>query len=61
MLYEVITIPSKVVDYVYLGLGVLAGILIGMISVSMAGVPVGLGTGGGCLISGLIFGWLRAT
>jgi putative transport protein len=53
-------IPSKVVDYVYLGLGVLAGILIGMISVSVAGVPVGLGTGGGCLISGLIFGWLRA-
>ncbi|MDX1268728.1 MAG: TrkA C-terminal domain-containing protein, partial [Oceanisphaera sp.] len=53
-------IPSKVVDYVYLGLGVLTGILIGMISVSVAGVPVGLGTGGGCLISGLIFGWLRA-
>jgi AspT/YidE/YbjL antiporter-like protein len=31
-----------------------------MITVSVAGVPVGLGTGGGCLISGLIFGWLRA-
>jgi len=53
-------VPSKLVDYVYLGLGVLAGILIGMITVSVAGVPVGLGTGGGCLISGLIFGWLRA-
>jgi aspartate-alanine antiporter len=48
-------VPSKVVDYVYLGLGVLVGILVGMVS-----VPVGLGTGGGCLISGLIFGWLRA-
>jgi AspT/YidE/YbjL antiporter-like protein len=53
-------VPSKLVDYVYLGLGVLAGILIGMITVSVAGVPVALGTGGGCLISGLIFGWLRA-
>jgi len=53
-------IPSKLVDYVYLGLGVLAGILLGMITVSVAGAPVGLGTGGGCLISGLIFGWLRA-
>jgi putative transport protein len=53
-------VPSKLVDYVFLGLGVLAGILIGMITVSVAGVPVGLGTGGGCLISGLIFGWLRA-
>jgi aspartate-alanine antiporter len=53
-------VPSKVVDYVYLGLGVLVGILVGMVSVPVAGVPVGLGTGGGCLISGLIFGWLRA-
>ena len=53
-------VPSKAVDYVYLGLGVLAGILVGMITVSVAGVPVGLGTGGGCLISGLIFGWLRS-
>jgi putative transport protein len=53
-------VPSKLVDYVFLGLGVLAGILIGMITVSAAGVPIGLGTGGGCLISGLVFGWLRA-
>jgi putative transport protein len=53
-------VPSTTVDYVYFGLGVLAGILVGMISVSVAGLPVGLGTGGGCLISGLIFGWLRA-
>jgi AspT/YidE/YbjL antiporter-like protein len=53
-------VPSKLVDYVFLGLGVLAGILIGMITVSVAGVPIGLGTGGGCLISGLVFGWLRA-
>ncbi len=53
-------VPSKVVDYVYLGLGVLVGILVGMISLPVAGVPVGLGTGGGCLISGLIFGWLKS-
>ena len=53
-------VRSKTVDYVYFGLGVLAGILVGMISVSVAGMPIALGTGGGCLISGLIFGWLRA-
>ena len=52
--------PSKLVDYVYLGFGILAGILVGMVSVRVAGVPIGLGTGGGCLISGLVFGWLRA-
>jgi len=48
------------VDYVYLGFGVLAGILIGMITVEIAGAPVALHTGGGCLISGLLFGWLRS-
>jgi aspartate-alanine antiporter len=53
-------VPTKTVDYVYLGAGLLVGILVGMVSVPIAGVPVGLGTGGGCLISGLAFGWLRA-
>jgi putative transport protein len=53
-------VPSKLVDYVYLGFGMLTGMLIGMITVSVAGVPVALGTGGGCLISGLTFGWLRS-
>ncbi|MCA1300563.1 aspartate-alanine antiporter [Stappia indica] len=48
------------VDYVYLGLGMIAGILIGMITVPIAGAPVALHTGGGCLISGLLFGWLRS-
>ncbi len=53
-------VPSKTVDYVYFGLGAVVGFLLGLISVSVAGLPVSLGTGGGCLISGLIFGWLRA-
>ncbi len=48
------------VDYVYLGLGIIAGILIGMVTVTVAGSPVALHTGGGCLISGLLFGWLRS-
>jgi putative transport protein len=48
------------VDYVYLGLGIIVGILIGMITVPIAGAPVALHTGGGCLISGLLFGWLRS-
>ncbi len=56
--YEVET--GNVTDYVYLGLGILTGMLIGMITVPIAGAPVALHTGGGCLISGLIFGWLRS-
>ncbi|MCB1810059.1 MAG: aspartate-alanine antiporter [Candidatus Competibacteraceae bacterium] len=48
------------VDYIYLALGIIAGILLGMVSVDIAGSPVSLHTGGGCLLSGLVFGWLRS-
>jgi len=53
-------VASSFVDHVYLGCGMLVGILMGLVSVPLAGVPIGLGIGGGCLVSGLIFGWLRA-
>ena len=53
-------IESHFVDHVYLGTGMLVGILMGLVNVYVAGVPIGLGIGGGCLVSGLIFGWLRA-
>ncbi len=48
------------VDYVYLGLDIVTGILIRMITVNIAGASMALHTGGGCLISGLVFGWLRS-
>jgi AspT/YidE/YbjL antiporter-like protein len=51
---------GEAVDYVYLALGIIVGVLIGMITVPIAGAPVSLHTGGGCLVSGLLFGWLRA-
>lgn len=44
-------------DFVMLGLGVLVGILIGMLGATVAGINVTLGAGGGCLLSGLLFGW----
>ncbi|MCG5075668.1 aspartate-alanine antiporter [Paraburkholderia tagetis] len=47
-------------DFVYLGLGVLAGMMIGRLGVHVGGVALALGTGGGCLLSGLFFGWLRS-
>ncbi len=55
--YEIV--PNNMTDMVYLGFGILAGILIGLIVVPI-GVPLSLGAGGGVLISGLIFGWARA-
>lgn len=47
-------------DFVYLGLGVLVGMMIGRFGVRVGGVALELGTGGGCLLSGLFFGWLRS-
>ncbi|MFP3711771.1 aspartate-alanine antiporter, partial [Paraburkholderia sp. SIMBA_009] len=47
-------------DFVYLGLGVLIGMAIGRLSGSFGGVTLALGTGGGCLLSGLLFGWIRS-
>ncbi|MGW6947783.1 aspartate-alanine antiporter [Streptomyces xanthophaeus] len=47
-------------DFIYLGLGIALGSLIGQIVVRIGGVPLSLGTGGGCLVSGLLFGWFRS-
>jgi putative transport protein len=55
--YEVV--PNDRTDFIYLGLGIFVGILIGMVTVRL-GVPLSLGTGGGALLSGLVFGWARA-
>jgi aspartate-alanine antiporter len=52
--------PGEGVDYIYLALGIICGIIIGGIPVSIAGAEVEMGIGGGCLISGLVFGWFRA-
>jgi putative transport protein len=47
-------------DFVFIAAGVVLGFLIGKISIKVGGVPLTLATGGGCLLSGLAFGWLRA-
>lgn len=52
--------PTIKTDFIYLGIGVTIGILLGRISVPLGKISVTLGTGGGCLLSGLAFGWLRA-
>ncbi|SAL52707.1 aspartate-alanine antiporter [Caballeronia humi] len=47
-------------DFVFLGLGVLVGIAFGRLSARVGGIDVTLGTGGGCLLAGLLFGWIRS-
>lgn len=46
-------------EFVTLGLALVAGYLIGEISFRIGGTAISLGSGLGCLISGLIFGFLR--
>lgn len=55
-----VTVANNATDYIYLGLGIVVGSLIGALSVHLGDVPLSLGTGGGCLVSGLIFGWFRS-
>lgn len=53
-------IPSDTTDFVFHGLGIAVGLLIGLIVVRCGSVPITLGSGGGALLSGLIFGWYRS-
>ena len=52
--------PSSETDVVFVGLGILVGGLIGLLSVRVGGLPLSLTASGGALIMGLVFGWLRS-
>ena len=47
-------------DMVFLASGLAVGWLIGLLSFTMGSVPLTLGGGGGALIAGLVFGWIRS-
>lgn len=53
-------VPSAKTDFVYLGAGLVVGLLIGLLSVKLGSIPLTLGSGGGALLAGLLFGWYRA-
>ncbi|RZD96030.1 aspartate-alanine antiporter [Streptomyces albidoflavus] len=53
-------VKNDATDFIYLGFGIVAGSLLGQIVVKFGDVPLSLGTGGGCLVAGLVFGWLRS-
>ncbi|MFZ4284776.1 aspartate-alanine antiporter [Variovorax sp. HJSM1_2] len=54
------TAPEHKTDFVMLSVGILAGMAIGALSLNVGGANLTLGTGGGCLVAGLLFGWGRA-
>lgn len=51
---------AAVTDFIFFGIGMLLGLLLGMIQFRIWGIPISIGSGGGCLLSGLFFGWLRS-
>jgi len=51
--------PIVTTDLIMVGAGCILGTLIGLLAVTVAGIPITLGIGGGVLVSGLVFGWLR--
>lgn len=53
-------VPTIRTDFVFLGIGILLGMWIGSLHVEVGRANLTLGTGGGCLVAGLAFGWLRA-
>lgn len=52
--------PTDKTDLLYCGIGIVFGTLIGLLSIRIGGIPITLGAGGGVLVAGLIFGWLRS-
>jgi putative transport protein len=52
--------PTITTDMIFVGLGIFLGGLVGLLTVTLGGVPITLTASGGALIMGLVFGWLRA-
>lgn len=52
--------PTNKTDLIFVGLGIVIGMLVGALTVHLGGVPISLSTSGGALIAGLVFGWLRS-
>ncbi|MGE6331645.1 aspartate-alanine antiporter [Stenotrophomonas sp. NPDC077659] len=51
---------SDKTDFVMLGAGIFVGLLLGIGGVTLGGIHLTLGLGGGCLVSGLVSGWFSS-
>lgn len=51
---------TQVTDLVTVGIGIIVGTIVGLMAINVGGVPITLGVGGGVLVSGIFFGWLRS-
>jgi len=52
--------PSSKSDFAFMGVGIVIGALVGLITIDAAGIPLGLSTGVGALLAGIVCGYLRS-
>ncbi len=52
--------PTENSDIIFISIAIVLGTLVGMLAIRFGNVPVGLGTSGGVLVAGLVFGWLHS-
>lgn len=55
-----VIITSDKTDFVFHGLGIVVGLLVGLLVLRIGSIPLTLGSGGGALLAGLLFGWYRS-
>jgi len=55
-----VLVQSDKTDFVFHGLGIVIGLLIGLLVLRIGSIPLTLGSGGGALLAGLAFGWYRS-
>ncbi|MGV1793308.1 aspartate-alanine antiporter [Rhizobium lusitanum] len=55
-----VIVPSDKTDFVFHGLGIVIGLLVGLLVLRIGSIPLTLGSGGGALLAGLVFGWYRS-
>jgi putative transport protein len=52
--------PTITTDMIFVGLGIFFGGLVGLLTITVGGLPITLTASGGALIMGLVFGYLRS-
>ncbi|MCX7287327.1 MAG: aspartate-alanine antiporter [Rhodobacterales bacterium] len=52
--------PAEATDLKVVAAGIVLGGLVGAVSVTVSGIPIGLSTSGGALLAGLLLGYFRA-
>jgi putative transport protein len=55
-----VLVPTSKTDFVYMGAGLVVGLLVGLLTARIGAIPLSLGAGGGALLSGLLFGWYHS-